>query len=70
MIKRFWVLAWYDYYPSSGLGNVHSTWETMEEADREVQRLKDNATLGDHYDNIRVYDVSDLLGVNDYDESI
>ena len=65
MIKKFWVCAWYTYYPSGGLGNVRSTCETQEEAEAEVARLSDPMNYG--YDFVKIYDVSDMIGLVDQD---
>jgi hypothetical protein len=38
-VKRFWVLRWDQYYPGSGLNNVHSWHDTATVAEEVRQRL-------------------------------
>jgi hypothetical protein len=57
-MKKYWVLAWLDYYPSGGLKNVHSTYSTRKEAEKAVQQLKNEPVP---YDNIELVDVTDML---------
>lgn len=39
-MKRFWVLAWMDYYPDPALGNVDSWYDTYNEAHARVTALQ------------------------------
>jgi hypothetical protein len=58
-MKVFWVIAWCTYYPGSGLTNVQSTHETLEEANEAAKKL--NALW--EFDHVMVEDVSDMLGI-------
>ena len=60
MQKVWWVLAWYDYYPSAGLGNVKKTFYTETEAREYVEHLEAGEWYED-YDNVKIVNVSDYL---------
>jgi hypothetical protein len=60
MQKVWWVLAWNDYYPSSGLGNVKKTFSTKSEAREYAERLEAGEGYAD-YDNVEIVNVSDYL---------
>ena len=60
-MKVFWVLSWSTYYPSGGLGNVKSQWETREEADAAAILLRD-----EYFDDfVVVQDVSEMIGIGE-----
>lgn len=54
-MKKYWVIAYDQYYPSGGLGNVKATFETMEEAEVYLEQIERN------YDYAYIDDVSRLL---------
>ena len=56
-LRVWWVFACDNYYPSSGNGNLHSTYFTEEEA-RAVAKL-----LEDKYDRVDVENISRHLYV-------
>jgi len=61
-MKKYWVLAWDDYYPSEGLNNVHSTHSTRREAQATMDELlKDKVS-----DNVIMMDISDMIEGRDY----
>ena len=66
-MKVWWVLAWEQYYPSSELGNVHSTYATREEAVAVAEQLKIpwDAANGEPYrycpENVEVVNISNML---------
>ena len=65
-MKVWWVLAWQKYYPSEGLLNVESTWETREEAEAQASALRGgNPKDLDYYDYVQVRNISDMLGITD-----
>ena len=55
-MKVFWVIAYDRYYPYGGLADVLKTFATREEAEA-------YADAAPGYDEIEVYDVSDMLGI-------
>jgi len=57
-MKVFWVVAYDQYYPSGGLGNVLETFATRKEADA----YADDVT---GYEFIEVHDVRHLLGITE-----
>jgi hypothetical protein len=57
-MKIWWVLAWEQHYPSSGLGNVYSTHETEEEAKDVADTLK--ARNPTNYDYVEVVNIKEL----------
>jgi hypothetical protein len=60
-LKVWWVLAWNDYYPSSGLGNLRETFSTWSEAHDYAGFLRSNDSWSS-YDNVEIVNVSDYLG--------
>lgn len=54
-LKVFWVLAWDQYYPGSGLTNVHDTFELEEDAN------KCRDSLEGSFDYVIVVDIRDKL---------
>ena len=62
MIRKYWVMAWADYYPSGGLDNVHSTYATREEAMKALEEIK----AKDEDDNAIMMDISDYLEGRDW----
>lgn len=67
-MKIFWVVAWSNYYPAGGLGNVHSQWATREEAEAAVAEINRDPYSHKCHDHVRVMDVSDMLGMGDVNE--
>jgi hypothetical protein len=61
-MKKYWVLAWDDYYPSSELKNVHSTHSTR----REAQAIMDELLKDKVSDNVIMMDISDMIEGRDY----
>jgi hypothetical protein len=57
-MKVWWVLAWSTYYPSGGLLNVDSTWETKEEAEAQAAMVRER----DIDDFVEVRNISGMLG--------
>lgn len=57
-MKVWWVLCWNQYYPYSGLANVHSTHASKEEADAAADSLKATG----YYDYVEVENVAQMLG--------
>ena len=53
----FWVLAYDQYYPSGGLGNVKRTFSSWEEAVEYTETIQG-------YDYVEIQDVSSMLGVD------
>jgi hypothetical protein len=60
MLKVWWVLAWYDYYPEAGLENVKKTFYTEAEAREYAEFLQSEGAEWD-YDNVEVVNISDYL---------
>lgn len=65
-MKNWWVLAWDTYYPNGGLGNVHSTWPTFEQANETAEGLskKGKEIYDDVYhkpDHVEVINIMDML---------
>ncbi len=60
MQKVWWVLTWYDYYPSSGLGNVKRTFSTWTEAQEYVEFLQSEKS-DTEYDKVEIVNISDYL---------
>jgi hypothetical protein len=58
-MKVWWVLAYNQYYPWGELGNVHSTYETEEEAVAIANNLRGK------FDHVYVENVSRLLGIEE-----
>lgn len=53
-MRLFWVVAWSNYYPCGGLGNVQSTHVTLEEAEIAAQILLKKGL----YNHVEVEDIS------------
>lgn len=64
-MKVWWVLAWEQYYPNGGLGNVVGTFETKEEADQFAASFKYDYGSSFEYrpDYVEVENVSEMLGL-------
>jgi hypothetical protein len=56
-MKKYWVLAWDQYYPKGGLGNVHSVHDSEDSA-REIAK---NLEVDGAYEYVEVVDISYLL---------
>lgn len=54
-MKIWWVLAWEQYYPNSGLGNVYATFADEYEA---RQLAADLERDGDH-DHVKVVNIQE-----------
>lgn len=52
-MKRYWIVAWNDFYPLSGLRNVKARFETLEEA-RDVIVIED---WTQHYQHCHIFDI-------------
>lgn len=48
-MKRFWVLAWCDYYPDPALDNVDTWHDTYQQAQDRVAILKEASEVGVRY---------------------
>lgn len=78
-MKKYWVVAWNDYYPGPGLNNVKATFENEADAEDYARKLRQNgwmynddgdevladsiAETVDVYSHVVVMDVSNLLGL-------
>lgn len=58
MMNVFWVLAYDNYYPAPGLGNVKAAFDTREAAEEYAKNFKG-------YDNVEIADITYLLGISD-----
>lgn len=62
-MKRYWLLAWNQYYPYGELDNVHSRYNTREEAEVVKQKLKNE------YDFVRIIDIENWVPEEEYNEA-
>lgn len=51
-MKKYLVVAWHDYYPAPGLGNIKASFDTQEEAKELTSELDKDEFL----DNIKIID--------------
>jgi hypothetical protein len=61
-MKKYWVLAWQDYYPSEGLKNVHSTHSTRKGALDVMEELYKEK----EFDNIQMMDITNMIEGREY----
>lgn len=70
-MRVWWVLAWSNYYPDGGLGNVYGTYATEQEAEDVAEELRtrgkpwsedaEDDDMRIEVDNVEVVNIKDYL---------